>query len=126
MSRVSHASNWFEIAVTEMDRAARFYETVLGAPIRRDSPNYTGKQVAILPYEEPGSGGALVHDPKRTPGGGGSLVYLNVNGKLDACIARVAAAGGTVLAPKVDIGPAGFIAIVRDSEGNTVGLHSER
>jgi predicted enzyme related to lactoylglutathione lyase len=31
-----------------------------------------------------------------------------------------------VVQPKTDIGPPGFIALVRDTEGNVVGLHSER
>jgi len=53
-------------------------------------------------------------------------VYLNASGKLDACLERVVPAGGAVVMPKTDIGDPGFIAVVRDTEGNLVGLHSER
>jgi predicted enzyme related to lactoylglutathione lyase len=53
-------------------------------------------------------------------------MYLNCNGTLDACLARVKDAGGQVVMPKTDIGDPGFIALVMDTEGNTVGLHSER
>ena len=35
-------------------------------------------------------------------------------------------AGGKVMMPKTDIGPPGFIAVMVDTEGNSVGLHSER
>jgi predicted enzyme related to lactoylglutathione lyase len=45
---------------------------------------------------------------------------------LDETLGRVEKAGGKIVMPKTDIGPPGFIAIVRDSEGNSVGLHSER
>ena len=58
------------------------------------------------------------------PGGSSSVVYLDAEGKLDACLERVAGAGGEVVRKKMAIGPAGFIALLRDSEGNTVGLHS--
>ena len=39
---------------------------------------------------------------------------------------RVVKGGGAVVLPKTDIGVHGFIATVRDTEGNVVGLHSER
>jgi len=54
----------------------------------------------------------------------GSLIYLNVDGRLDACVARVAKAGGAIVLPRTGIGEHGFIAMVRDPEGNVVGLHS--
>ena len=56
----------------------------------------------------------------------GVIVYLDADGTLDAGLARVERAGGQVILPKTDIGPPGFIALVRDTEGNLVGLHSER
>jgi predicted enzyme related to lactoylglutathione lyase len=121
---MSNATNWFEIAVNDLERAARFYETMLGISLKREV--FGGMPMATFTAPD-GVGGSLVKDERRSPGaGGGSLVYLNANGKLDGCIARVAGAGGAVIAPKVDIGEPGFIAIVRDTEGNVVGLHSER
>jgi predicted enzyme related to lactoylglutathione lyase len=122
---MSNAINWFEIAVTDLDRACRFYETTLAIVLKREA-DFDGSRMAIFTRPEGHVGGALVRDPKRTPGSGGQLVYLNANGKLDACLERVAGAGGAVVTPKLDIGPPGFIAVVRDSEGNLVGLHSER
>jgi hypothetical protein len=119
------AINWFEIFVSDLERAGRFYQTVLAVELRREE--LAGMTLAVFPYEQGrGTGGALVLDGKRQPGGGGTLVYLNANGKLDAALERVARAGGSVVMPKTDIGPPGFIAVVRDTEGNLVGLHSER
>ena len=116
------ALNWFEIFVHDLDRATRFYEQVLDEKLRRE--DFMGTPNSIFPHDEAAPGGALVRMSGREPGGGGLLVYLPAEGKLDACIGRVAKAGGEVVQKKLAIGPAGFIAVIRDTEGNTVGLHS--
>jgi predicted enzyme related to lactoylglutathione lyase len=53
------------------------------------------------------------------------MIYLNANGRLDDAIAAVAPNGGKVVQPKHPIGPFGFRAIINDSEGNRVALHSD-
>ena len=118
------AVNWFEIPVVDLDRATKFYEGVLKAGFRRE--NFFGTEMAVFKTEEPGVGGALIRQEKMHPQEDGTLVYLNLNGQLDAAIGRVQGAGGAVLLPKTSIGDAGDIAIIRDSEGNRVGLHSEK
>lgn len=117
------AITWFEIPVTDLDRAQAFYEAVLAAPLRRES---MGPQtLAVLPYTQPATGGALLLGPDAPPPGAGTLVYLNVEPSLDAATARAVAAGGRVLVPRVDL-PDGMGAFVHiaDSEGNRVGLHA--
>jgi predicted enzyme related to lactoylglutathione lyase len=122
---MSHAIHWFEIFVGDIERATRFYQTVLGVELRRAQED--GRPMAIFASAvENGVGGALVQQAGRAPTDGGALVYLDADGKLDACLARVERAGGRVVQGKTDIGPPGFIALVRDTEGNLVGLHSER
>jgi predicted enzyme related to lactoylglutathione lyase len=121
---MEHAIDWFEIAVSDLARAQRFYEMTLAETLT--PTNYASAPGAVFPGAKNGVRGALVADPKRTPGGGGSMIYLNATGKLDGCLERVAAAGGSVVLPKTDIGEPGFIALVRDTEGNVIGLHSER
>jgi hypothetical protein len=53
------------------------------------------------------------------------MVYLNCQGELDAAAGRVKSAGGEVLVPVTAV-PGGFgrYALIRDSEGNHVSLHS--
>lgn len=122
---MSHPIHWFEIFVTDLERAVRFYQTVLNIDLRRE--NEDGRPMAIFASAvEQGVGGALVRQPGREPTSQGVLVYLDADGKLEACLGRVEHAGGAVVQPKTDIGKPGFIALVRDSEGNLVGLHSER
>ncbi len=119
---MENAINWFEIIVEDLDRATRFYEEVLAQPLRREV--FAGTLQSIFPHTKPGVGGALVPGARPVAGRGGQIVYLPAEGRLDACLMRVAGAGGAVVTPRTAIGPAGFIAIVRDSEGNHVGLHS--
>lgn len=120
---MKNAINHFELPVRDMDRAVAWYETLLGAPMRRES--FGGSPYALFPHEEPGVSGALVQDPKRSPGGG-ALVYLNASGQLDAILSRAERAGAKVVLPKTAIGPEGSIAILVDSEGNPVGFNDPR
>jgi predicted enzyme related to lactoylglutathione lyase len=119
---MNNAVNWFEIPVNDLDRACTFYEGVLAVSLRRET--FQGVPNALFPYQQPGVGGALVRDQTRSAAAGGTVVYIDATAKLDACLDRVSGAGGTVVLPKTAIGPAGFIALVRDTEGNTIGLHS--
>ncbi|MEN9578876.1 MAG: hypothetical protein RJA70_1885 [Pseudomonadota bacterium] len=121
---MKNALNWFEIFVSELDRAAAFYERSLGLKLKREV--FTGQAMAVFMTEDPAVGGALVHNPMRKPSNDGTVVYLNVSGKIDEVLGRVPAAGGSIAMPKTDIGEPGFIALIRDTEGNTVGLHSPR
>jgi predicted enzyme related to lactoylglutathione lyase len=118
------AVNWFEIPVVDLDRATKFYGDVLKASLRRE--NFFGTEMAVFKTEEPGVGGALVRHEKMHPQPDGTLVYLNLDGQLDAALGRVQGAGGAVLLPKTSIGDMGEIALIRDSEGNRVGFHSEK
>jgi predicted enzyme related to lactoylglutathione lyase len=119
---MKNALNWFEIPVRDMDRAVVFYEKVLGQKMRRETMG--NLPYAVFAYTAPGISGGLVQDAKRTPGGSGTMVYLNADGELDAVLARAAEIKATVVLPKTSIGPDGFIAVIVDSEGNTVGLNS--
>lgn len=121
---MKNALNWFEIPTTNIDRAAKFYETVLGQPLHREV--IAGIPNAILPYsasEESAVGGGLVQNPHLPPGAAGGVPYLNCNVFLDEALARVAPAGGKIVMPKTDIG-FGHIALILDTEGNRIGLHT--
>lgn len=119
------AIHWFEIPVTDLDRAQAFYEAVLAAPLRREPMGPT--TLAVLPYTEPAIGGALMAGaPGAAPSANGTLVYLNVNPSLDAALARALAAGGQLLVPRVDLpdGMGSFVHLL-DVEGNRIGLHAQ-
>ncbi len=113
---------WFEIASLDFDRAVAFYETIFATPLRREEMG--AMRLAVFPYDGTGVSGAVVGSAQHRPGAGGTLVYLNCDGRLDAVVGRVEAAGGTVLSERVTLPDAmGAFFIVGDSEGNVVGLH---
>jgi predicted enzyme related to lactoylglutathione lyase len=115
--------NWFEIPSTNFERAVSFYSALFGQPLRLEQADEIPN--AILPYEQPGVGGAIVGNPHYTPSAGGTVIYLNTQGQLAAFLARVEVAGGQVLMPATSLGPVGTIAVILDSEGNRIGLHQE-
>ena len=112
---------WFEIPAADFGRAVRFYETIFAGPLRHEAawPN-----MAIFPCERPGVSGAVVGGPDRRPSSDGVVIYLNCDGRIDAVLARVEKAGGSIVEPKNHIPGVGWVAQIRDSEGNRIGLHA--
>lgn len=119
---MANALNWFEIPASDINRAAKFYSTVLGVElsVMEAMPGY---MMAMFPAEE-GVAGAVVQGEGYTPTTTGTLVYLNAGEDLSGPLGRVEGAGGEILMPKSGIGDNGFIAYIKDTEGNKVGLHS--
>jgi predicted enzyme related to lactoylglutathione lyase len=124
--KTMNAVNWFEIPVLDMDRAARFYGAIFETELEVDEI-YPGFKMALLPYERgKGVGGAIVQGEGYIPGGeSGVKVYLNGGDDLALVMNRVAGAGGSVAVEKTNIGENGFMGFFTDTEGNTVGLHSD-
>lgn len=119
---MSNQAVWFDIPVLDLDRAIRFYSAVLGVSVHKES--FPGGTLGVLPHENASVGGCLVTTPDNKPSQAGPLLYLNCQGRLDAAIVAVGANGGKVLSPKTSIAPHGFRALVLDSEGNRIALHS--
>jgi predicted enzyme related to lactoylglutathione lyase len=113
---------WVDIPVSDLSRAIRFYSAVLGKPVEKQ--DYPGMSIGLLPQSEDGASGCLFTKPDEKPSDRGPLVYLNAQGRLDEAVAAVAPNGGKVLQPAHPIGPHGFRAVILDSEGNRVALHS--
>jgi predicted enzyme related to lactoylglutathione lyase len=117
--------NWFEIPVTDFDRAKKFYETVFG--ISMYVMDFGGFKMGMFP-SEPGNGkltGAIVKGEWYKPSQDGTLVYLNANPDLQIALDKIEAAGGKVLRPKTQISPEyGNMAMFIDTEGNRLALHS--
>jgi len=112
---------WFDIPATDLDRAAAFYAAVLGIKVQKEQ--MPGGAFCVLEHHN-GNGGCLVSgEPDANPGRG-ILLYLNVDGRIRDAVELVTRKGGRVLQPVHGIGPHGFRAIVVDSEGNRVALHS--
>ncbi len=117
---------WFEIYVADMQRAAKFYEAVLQTRLKElQSPSGIDIDMMAFPGgpENGGATGALVRMEGVPQGMAGTLVYFTCK-DCGVEAARAEQSGGRIERPKMSIGPYGFIAHCRDSEGNLFGLHS--
>ncbi|MBM4130728.1 VOC family protein [bacterium] len=112
---------WIDIPVADLDRAAAFYRAVLGVGVHLEEAQ--GVRFGVLEHEQ-GNGGCLLVDPESITDRAGIMVYLNVDGRIRDAVAQVQAHGGRVLQPVHSLGPHGCRAVVVDSEGNRLALHS--
>jgi predicted enzyme related to lactoylglutathione lyase len=122
---MNNSITWFEIPTRDMDKAVRFYEKTFAVALKREL--FGGLPHAIFPVEksETSVTGAIVAAPHLVPAAAGVVIYLAAADGVKATLARAKAAGGTEVMPHTSIGPMGWIAIVRDVDGNNVGLHSQ-
>ena len=114
---------WVDIPVEDLDRAIAFYSAILGETVSKQE--YPGMSIGLLPGAETDVSGCLYQSASDRPSAQGPLVYFNCKGRLDEAVAAVEPAGGKIVQPKHSIGPHGFRAVVIDSEGNRVALHSD-
>jgi predicted enzyme related to lactoylglutathione lyase len=121
---MKNSVQWFEIATTDLERAKKFYSYLFKLEFEfidmGDSKMYM--------FGDPqgmGSAGSLIQSSDSRPGTNGSVVYFTCDDVANE-INLVEKAGGKVLVPKTDIGDFGFFAQIIDTEGNRVGLHSDR
>ena len=120
----SNAINWFEIPVTDFDRAVKFYSGIFDyeMPVNQMGPNMMG---FFLHQQGKGIGGSIVQGPGYVPSSDGAKVYLNGGSDLNVVLDRVTNNGGSVIVGKTEISPdIGHFAIIEDTEGNHVALHS--
>lgn len=123
MNAARNPVGWFEIYVQDMERARKFYETTFQVELTPlPSPDL---EMWAFPQDpmRPGCGGALAKMPGKDAGGGGTLVYFSCADCAEES-RRAVDAGGQMHFDKRAIGEYGFIALLFDTEGNMIGLHS--
>ena len=120
MSEQAHnVAVWFEIPVTDLDAAKRFYEEVLSISMTRDD---TGPNPMVM-FSSPGDTGVSGHlySGKPAEPGTGNTIHLNCPYPLEDAMKRVGAAGGEVVSPVIPL-PSGRFVYVKDPDGNSIGL----
>lgn len=121
-----NAIGWFDIYVSDMKRAANFYQSVFEKTLENlgDPTDDTAEMKSFATdMGVYGAGGALVKRAGAEPGTGGTVVYFGV----DDCAteeSRVENAGGKVIQAKMSIGEFGWVSLCMDTEGNLFGLSS--
>lgn len=115
----------FEIPATEIDRAIKFYKTILNIPIEKmEIPEM---QMGIFPYEGQMVSGVIIKAAGYKPSADGVTIYLNGGDNLQTILDKVEKNGGKILTPKTaHADESGFFALFIDSEGNKMGLHSPK
>ena len=120
---MSHSFVWVDIPVRDLDRAIKFYTAVLDGPVTREGG--PGFAFGVFSHGNDDVAGCLyTPDDDNAPSERGPLVYLNADGRLADAVRAVAVNGGRIIEAVHQIGPHGYRAIVVDSEGNRVALHS--
>lgn len=117
---------WIEIPVTDLDRAEKFYHDYFGFECARQ-PEMNGHTMSWFPMymESYGAATTLIKGPNYTPSHEGPLVYFTAPSQgVNASVAKAKEQGITVLMPTMSIGEHGFFAILEDSEGNRIAIHS--
>jgi uncharacterized protein len=118
---------WTDIPVTNLDRAIKFYSAVLGKEVKKRSES--GMEYGLLPHEEQSASGCLCvrsdsGGVDNRPSANGPLIYLLVEGRLDEAVEAARTNGGKILRARQQVGEHGFRAVVIDSEGNRIALHT--
>ena len=116
---------WTEIPILDSKRAVNFYEHVLQTRLERHDMEETEEYWFPMNQFSYGSPGSLVKGENYIPSKIGSLVYLTTK-NLDSALKRVLEKGGKIVKGRTSIGKDGFIAIILDTEGNKIGIHSKK
>jgi predicted enzyme related to lactoylglutathione lyase len=130
IDKQTNVLTWFEIPVSDINRAKTFYETILDIEmiLRKDGND----EAIFFPFNpdvvQATSGritGVLTKTDRNTPSDCGTVVYINASPSIQLVLDKVNQSGGKIVLPRTQM-PAGFIAIIIDTEGNKVGLHAEQ
>jgi uncharacterized protein len=122
-----NALNWFEIPVSDFERAKKFYETIFDYQMPENMMEDVRMGFFLYDFQNGKVGGAICKSDMHTPSQQGSLVYLNCQPDLQVVLSKVEKAGGKIIRQKTKISEEqnlGYWAMITDTEGNNVALHS--
>jgi uncharacterized protein len=118
---------YFEIPADNVDRAKHFYHSLLGwkiAPVT--APTMDREKMAAMEYHEIVTGDAK--EGTMNMGGlykrqmGETIKNYVMVEDIDKVLAKVEKLGGKIVMPKEMIKGVGLVAIIRDTEGNGIGI----
>ncbi len=119
--------SWFEIYVSDMVRAKKFYGTILGKVLNKmPVPEELGMEMWAFPWidDATNAAGALVKSETGQPSSSGTIVYFDSEDCSE--LGKVEEAGGRILLPKTPVEGFGYFSLISDTEGNTVGFFSSK
>ena len=113
----------FEIHAADMDRAQRFYEALFGWTFRSWGDGIY--RLITTGTEGPGIDGGMMrrHGPSAAGGEPVTSWVCTVDvDDVDNYVEKAQAEGGSVALPKMAVPGVGWLAYVKDSEGNIFGM----
>jgi len=124
MSAMKEKTNpvvYFEIPVTDVDRAINFYKAVFHLDFEKEVID--NNEMAFLPFPDQRSGisSALAKGDIYKPTIDGVVIYFATE-NIDETMKRAVQNGGQILYSKTDNG-LGFVAEFKDTEGNRIALY---
>ncbi|WP_139363513.1 VOC family protein [Flavobacterium sp. LM5] len=124
MTKKSNPVVYFEIPVTDINRAIKFYNTVFHFDF--DKENIDNNEMALFPFSDENSGisGALAKGEIYKPTKDGVVIYFKTE-NIDETIEMAISNGGQILYPKTDNG-IGLVAEFEDTEGNRIALYQTK
>jgi predicted enzyme related to lactoylglutathione lyase len=121
MPRVIH----FEIHAANPDRAVTFYTTVLGWEFKKWEGPTDYWLISTGPDGQPGINGGLLRrqgpEPAEMQCVNSFVCTVDVP-SVDDYVKKATAAGGTIALPKMPVPGIGWLAYVKDTEGNIFGM----
>lgn len=120
MSRVIH----FEIHADNPERAAKFYTDLFGWTITKWAGPMEYWVVVTGPDGEPGINGGLMKRQHPLGGNDGVIAYVCTIdvADLEASMAKAQSLGAAIALPKMPISGLGWLAYMKDTEGNVFGM----
>ena len=124
MTKKSNPVVYFEIPVTDINRAIKFYNTVFHFDFEKE--NIDNNEMALFPFSDENSGisGALAKGEIYKPTKDGVVIYFKTE-NIDETIEMAISNGGQILYPKTDNG-IGLVAEFEDTEGNRIALYQTK
>ena len=124
ISKKSNPVVYFEIPVTDIDRAIKFYKAVFN--FNFDKENIDDNEMALFPFVDENSGisGALAKGEIYKPTKDGIVIYFKTE-NIDETLKLAISNYGKILYPKTDNG-IGFVAEFEDTEGNRIALYQTK
>ncbi len=115
---------WVEIPVKDIERASAFYKAVFGLEAPKIDDDGTRRTWTINGGTGEGAPGISLNQTANfEPSDKGVLVYLYTGEDINDILPRVEPAGGKVTSGKTSMGGTGNLALVLDTEGNTLALY---
>lgn len=123
---MNHLITWASIPSSDFDRAVRFYSEICGTQLEVKGEGDQRMATSLTESEWNDTiGFGVTADPTIKPGPHGPRLYIAAK-DMDMLLSKVEENGGKILTQKTPMGEMGFWGLIEDSEGNHIGLHSQK